>query len=125
MIQLAAAHLVEQAGLLACPSLAPSGVPFYCCLQVKPVEQADLISAGAVQEFGLVFRPPLVLENALPYEMVATVVDADSGLDAQCRIPSGTSADLYNMTLDHKLEMSAAVAGFHTDHKVLLHLPPK
>lgn len=125
VIQLAAAHLVEQQGLLACPSLAASGVPFYCCLQVKPVEQTETVSDGAVQEFCLAFRAPLVLENALPYDMVATVTDADSGLDAQCRIPSGSTCDLYNMTLEHKLEMSASVTGFHTQHKVLVHLPPK
>jgi hypothetical protein len=125
VVKLEAGHLLEQQGLLACPSLAPLGVPFYCCLQVKPVEQTAIVSEGAVKEFSLLFRPPLVLENALPYEMVATVADSEGGVDVQCRVPSGTTCQLYNMTLDHKLEMTLAVTGFRTEHKITVHLPPK
>lgn len=59
----------------------------------------------SMQEFSLLFQPPLTIRNCLPCEVTITLMDTNS-LMQNLTIDVGSSVEVYSYDLSRKIQMS-------------------
>jgi len=77
------------------------------CISCCPL-QGKLAAGGfmeSMQEFSLLFQPPLTIRNCLPCEIIITLVDSNS-LTQNYTIDVGSSVEVHSYDLSRKIHMS-------------------
>ena len=62
---------------------------------------------NSVPEYTMLFHPPLVIHNVLPYEITISLADsASQGKQPKISIPVGDSVEVYHFSMNQKIRMA-------------------
>ncbi|KAK3275586.1 hypothetical protein CYMTET_16293 [Cymbomonas tetramitiformis] len=109
-------QLLEQQGLISCPSVEdPDAPPFVCSLKAQEVLTQSRGCAVPVKEYVLTVSPPLLVENLLPYTMQVTIEDRETRVQKVYAIQPGEKRPVHDLTMEHRLKMEVTLDVYPTE----------